>query len=235
MPKSAPTKKVVIFIVEGGTDKSALENILKKIYANKNVHFEVTSGDITSDKDITLENVEEQVYKYVERCIRRGKFRKSDIWGIVQLFDTDGAYIPDELILEGDVDGFFYTATNIVSKSIERVQERNSKKSQLMDHLKALDSINSIPYRGYYFSCNLDHALYNEQNLTLEEKDDYADEFYRQFRGKETVFIDFLKQDVANGVSDRYRDSWKFIMEKAHSLARHTNFHIYFEENPYWG
>lgn len=38
--------KVVVFIVEGGTDKRVLENIFKKIYRHKEIHFEFTHGDI---------------------------------------------------------------------------------------------------------------------------------------------------------------------------------------------
>ena len=40
------TRKTVIFIVEGNTDKTALENIFRKIYKNKNINVEVTQGDI---------------------------------------------------------------------------------------------------------------------------------------------------------------------------------------------
>lgn len=36
------TRKTVIFIVEGNTDKTALENIFRKIYKNKNINVEVT-------------------------------------------------------------------------------------------------------------------------------------------------------------------------------------------------
>ncbi|MCX4328792.1 MAG: hypothetical protein OSJ45_16165 [Lachnospiraceae bacterium] len=43
-------KKAVVFIVEGATDKKALENIFKKIYRHKEIHFEFTCGDLSSDK-----------------------------------------------------------------------------------------------------------------------------------------------------------------------------------------
>lgn len=32
--------KVILFIVEGATDKKALENIFKKIYCNKAIHID---------------------------------------------------------------------------------------------------------------------------------------------------------------------------------------------------
>ena len=49
---SKPTKKTVFFIVEGNTDKSALENIFRKIYKYRNIRFEFTNGDVTSITNI---------------------------------------------------------------------------------------------------------------------------------------------------------------------------------------
>lgn len=103
----------------------------------------------------------------------------------------------------------------------------------MMNYLLSLDKINGIPYVGYFMSSNLDHALYDEQNLDGELKGEYADEFYTEFQGKELLFIDFLKDEVANGVPSSFSASWKYIKENVHSLERHTNLHIYFETNPY--
>ena len=57
--------KVVLFIVEGATDKRALASIFRKIYRNRTVRFEFTHGDITSDETISIKNVEDEIYKYV--------------------------------------------------------------------------------------------------------------------------------------------------------------------------
>ena len=55
----AKEKKTIIFIVEGSSDKAALENIFKKIYRrNKEIDFGFTNGDITSDPTVTIANVE---------------------------------------------------------------------------------------------------------------------------------------------------------------------------------
>ena len=43
------TKKAVIFIVEGKSDKKALEHIFQVIYKHKNFTFEFNRGDVTSD------------------------------------------------------------------------------------------------------------------------------------------------------------------------------------------
>ena len=43
-------------------------------------------------------------------------------------------------------------------------------------------------------SSNLDHALYDEQNLSDEEKKERADELAGLFLNKPEVFIDYLNQ-----------------------------------------
>ena len=67
--------KAVIFIVEGATDKKALENIFKKIYRYKEIHFEFTHGDITSDENIDKSNVETEIYKFVDRYRKDKKLK----------------------------------------------------------------------------------------------------------------------------------------------------------------
>lgn len=68
--------KVVLFIVEGATDKRALASIFRKIYRNRTVRFEFTHGDITSDETISIKNVEDEIYKYVKSYIDISKIKK---------------------------------------------------------------------------------------------------------------------------------------------------------------
>jgi spore coat polysaccharide biosynthesis predicted glycosyltransferase SpsG len=42
-------KKAMIFIVEGISDKEALEPIVAELLDSKNIRFEVVRGDITAD------------------------------------------------------------------------------------------------------------------------------------------------------------------------------------------
>lgn len=46
------------------------------------------------------------------------------------------------------------------------------------------------------------------------------------------MFIEFLNDEVVNGVPNTMSTSWRFIMDGLHSLERHTNLHIYFIQNP---
>ena len=70
-------KKTIIFIVEGSSDKAALENIFKKIYRrNKEIDFGFTNGDITSDPTVTIANVENRIYEAVQEVIKDKKLKK---------------------------------------------------------------------------------------------------------------------------------------------------------------
>ncbi len=225
-------KKVVIFIVEGQTDKRTLEKIFKKIYRNKNIHYEVTDGDITTNDKININNVENEIFNLINAYLKDQKLKVSDVWQIVHIFDMDGAYIPDDNIIEGSSSKFVYSTTNISCNNIEKVKERNSKKRTIMDYLLKVSTIRNIPYKCYYLSSNLEHALYDKLNLSEEEKRDYADNFYDMFLDKEILFVEFLNKVVVNGVPDSFPSSWRYIKEELHSLERHTNLNLYFKENP---
>lgn len=224
--------KVVLFIVEGATDKRALESIFRKIYRNRTVRFEFTHGDITSDETISKKNVEDEIYKYVKSYIDMSKIKKSDIWQIVQIFDMDGAYVDDSRIAEGETREFFYTEKEISCKNHEKILMRNKHKRELMEYLLSLQEIKGISYEGYYMSCNLDHALYGLLNLSDEEKKNRADSFYLAFWDHPELFLPFLVKYVVNGVPNSFPASWIYIKEDNHSLERHTNLHIYFSKHP---
>ena len=229
----AKEKKTIIFIVEGSSDKAALENIFKKIYRrNKEIDFGFTNGDITSDPTVTIANVENRIYETVQEVIKDKKLKKSDVIQVVQIFDMDGAYISDSAIKNGPTYAFEYSTTNISCTYPQRAIERNQDKRKLMDYLLSLTTIKSFPYEMYFMSCNLDHALYNKINLDKDLKQEYADEFYERFIGKEHLFPAFLESDVVNGVPDNMGASWRYIKEGLHSLERHTNLHIYFKTHP---
>ncbi|MBT9776359.1 hypothetical protein GPL15_07570 [Clostridium sp. MCC353] len=229
MARSRPT---VLFIVEGISDRTALKKIFQKLYKFKEINFEVTDGDITSDETITVQNVEDKIYKIVKKFMDDKKLSKRDILQIVQIFDTDGTFIENKYIEIGEDTKFEYTLFSIKCKYPQRVADRNKRKSEIMNHLLNVQDIKGITYDKYFMSCNLDHALYNEQNLSDDLKQEYADEFYSTFKDAPKAFVEFLKEEVVNGVPLSYPQSWRYIKEGRHSLERHTNLNIYFDKNP---
>lgn len=227
------TRKTVLFIVEGPSDKSALEKIFKKIYRyERGIEFRFTDGDISSDPEITITTVEDRIYGIVDVFLKDRKLKKSDIFQVIQIFDMDGAYIPDEAINQGDSGAFVYSLNGISCSNTQKVKDRNVLKRKIMDHLLSVHEIKGLAYEMYFMSCNLDHALYNEINLEKEKKQVYADAFYERFLGNEDKFIGFLQADVVNGVPDSFNASWHYIKEDLHSVERHTNLHIYFINHP---
>lgn len=233
MVKGREVKKAVVFIVEGNSDKRALEKIFQTIYKHKNIVFKFMGEDITSNEEMNKSNVCEAIYKKVDKYMRDNKLKKRDIWQIVHIFDTDGTYVPESAVASGRSSKFVYSETQISCKSRNKILERNERKSEMMNFLLKQNEINGISYIGYFMSSNLDHALYNEQNLDDELKGKYADAFYAEFQGRELLFVDFLKDEIVNGVPDLYPQSWRYIKEGLRSLERHTNLHVYFETNPY--
>lgn len=227
------SRKTVLFIVEGASDKNALEMIFKRIYRqNRQIEFRFTQGDISSDWNITVSNVEDRINSVVLQFLNDSKLRRSDLYQIIQIFDMDGAFIDEADIHTGLSGKIMYYPNEIQCRDITKVKERNTHKSQILRYLLQVDQIKGTSYEMYFMSCNLDHALYDQQNLDDERKVEYADAFYEQFAGTEPVFIAFLKSDVANGVPDSYPDSWRYIQEGRHSLERHSNLHIYFDKHP---
>lgn len=228
-----PMKKTVLFVVEGFSDRDALKRIFKKIYINRQIEFCFTKGDITSDKSVSINNVEDKLYKIIKSFFNQSKMNVSNIYQIVHLFDTDGVYIPDSAAVTGETKDFLYTTTTISCKEPARIVKRNTEKRKILNYLQNLKSIRSIPYTAYYMSCNLDHVLYNEQNLSDDLKTVYADAFYETFIGKEEKFVDFLKTEAVNGVPDTsLKATWDYIKQGLRSLERHTNLHYYFIDHP---
>ena len=146
-------RKTVLFIVEGPSDKSALEKIFKKIYKrNRNIDFKFTDGDISSDPGITKENVEDRIYSIVDKYIKDKKLKKKDIYQVVQIFDMDGAYIPEEAISKGESYAFVYSTKGISCTNPERVKERNDRKKAILNYLLSINDVKSLPYEVYFVS-----------------------------------------------------------------------------------
>ena len=124
-------KKYVLVIVEGASDKAALEVLFTRFCCPKGTETIVTHGDITSDKNVSESNI-----------------------------DTDGAFIPDGRITQDDsADGFVYSDTMIMARDISKVISRNARKRANVEKLLCTHTMWDIQYSMYYMSCDLDHAL----------------------------------------------------------------------------
>ena len=223
------TKKVILFIVEGITDKTALGAVLDAILSNEKIHFAITEGDITTKDDVNASNVIRRINEIVKFTQERYHFKASDLLEVVHLIDTDGAFIPDDAVIDNpDATHIQYTLQNIQTNDVEKIIERNQKKLSLVKLLRSKTEINKKPYKMFYFSRNQEHILHNEaRELTASEKNALADQFDDMYGDAPEAFLEFIKsRDFA--VPGDYAKTWNFIEDGTHSLERWSNFHLYF-------
>jgi hypothetical protein len=225
------TKKIILFIVEGTSDRDSLSLILSRLINEEAIEFQVFYGDITADRYSTQQNIITRIDNEVKKFIKRlNGIKRDDICKIVHLIDIDGAYIKNEecFIEDPSIErGFAYTDKTISGNSINNILNRNEKKSSIMNKISSLSVVGGTSYSAYYFSCNLDHVLHDERNLGGDLKSDCAFDFAERFDGKEDDFIKFLHESDFAAPGD-HKATWTFIKEGYNSLDKYCNFHLFF-------
>ena len=234
-----PSRKIILFIVEGITEQTCLAYTLSKLLNDNQVEFAVLSGDITTSKGVTLSNAAAKLGDIVRGYASR-TFRASDFLEVVHLVDMDGAYISDDYVSIKKADTPsdpskpqrpYYSKDHIYSNNVEAIITRNHQKAEILDKLIDIKRIwKTIPYSVYYFSCNLDHIMHNNSNLAERDKYKYANSFDKTYGNNPQAFLKFLLHtDFA--VKGKYDETWEFIKADNNSLNRYTNFHLFFS-NP---
>ena len=107
---------------------------------------------------------------------------------------------------------------------------RNQIKVRNLDAINSTTRVFNLPIEAYYFSCNLDHVLYEERNLEQSLKETYAFDFADRYEDKESEFIDFVG-DRSLSFSFNYKDTWTKIKQGNNSLLKHTNLIVFFLNN----
>jgi hypothetical protein len=224
-------KKIVFVIVEGPSDDMAFGILLNRIYDKNVVHIKIMRGDITSDSSVNSSNIVARIGEVVKTYAKANHFERSHFKEIIHLIDMDGSYIPDGHVIE-DMSARkpVYTLTDIRTANPDRIVHRNDRKRENIDRICSCTKIwTSIPYSAYYMSSNLDHVLYGKINSTDDDKENDAYVFAKQYKNNIPGFIEYLSESDFS-VSDDYKESWNYIKEDLHSLERHTNFGICFQE-----
>lgn len=226
-------KKILLFLVEGLTDMQALSLPVSHIFRDYNVRFQVIRTDVTSDESVTPRTIEKELTGRVDKFLAEYPFvRKGDIGRIVQLIDTDGAFVGPQHIKQAGDRRTAYSEEEILAKDKERLLLRNMRKRTIvykLVHTQALKS--TIPYEVYYFSRNMEHVLQKDASdrLTKQEKEAYAFSFADRYDGNEQGFLSLLGSDELN-VPGTYEETWHFIMEGTASLRRYSNFYHLFRQ-----
>ena len=225
-------RKVILFIVEGFSDKEALNGILSELYEDKSIVFSIVDGDITTQNSTRSENIRDKIGECIKKAIQRDKFLKTDIELVIHLIDTDGAYISDDNIIENKDVKLKYTETCIETNEVENIKKRNEKKRFILNILSSMSSVykgkNSIPYYMFYMSCNLEHVLHNIQNAIDNEKVNLAERLEDEYIDNPDEFVKFMSNSTFS-VQGGYKETWEFIKKDLNSLNRYSNFHLFFQ------
>ena len=224
-----PRKKIVFVIVEGPSDEEALGVLLNRIYDSKAVYVQVMHCDITTELDVNAGNVVAKIGDVVKQYAGRA-FKSGDFSRIIHITDMDGAFIPDDAVVEDNTAVKpIYSATEIRTQRKSGIENRNQRKRECLNRLSSASRIWGVPYQIYYMSCNLDHALYGKLNSTDDEKEADAFAFAKKYRDDIPGFMKYISESDFS-VAGCYPQSWQYIREGLHSLERHTNFGLCFQE-----
>lgn len=225
------TDKIILFLVEGPTDEDTLALIYSKLVKGHDIKFEVLHTDITADEEMTVKYIEKRIKEVVDIYLNKNPFiKKSDILKVIQIIDTDGAFVPSAFVKQSDTGKTEYFDTYISAKNKDRLIRRNISKRSIVYKLVHSENIAGFPYEIYYFSRNIEHVLHNiAEDLTDEEKEDLAFEIADQYSDCPEDFLKLLYEGDFH-VAGTYKDTWDFIMENENSLKRHCNMSVFFEK-----
>ncbi len=223
----ATEKKVLLFVVEGPTEETALAGIMEDIFATNRIFFDVVHGDITAQGNGSKKPRERVRDLVITQMGRNKGYGWNDLERIVQICDTDGAFVTDDKVLLSAGSGIEYTDISILTPNPEGIRRRNCEKADAMRQLSHVHALTyrkkSVPYGLYYFSRNMEHALHGRgETLTDRAKVELANEFRRRFDGDPEGFKRFVGgTDVL--VPGDYRQTWDYLEDEAHSLERGSN------------
>ena len=223
-------KKTVLVIVEGVSDEEALGMIFSNLYDKNSVYVKIMHSDITSDYRNRPELIISRIGKIIKDYLKEAFLKKNDFQEVIHLVDMDGAFAPDDCIVEDpNKVEVFYSPTEIKTNKVDKIIKRNLHKRQCLNRLRSTPEVMGIPYRIYYMSCNLDHVLYNKQNSTDEEKESDAHAFAKKYKSDLDGFLGYIS-DSDFSVIDDYTTSWEYITQGKRSLERHSNLGICFKD-----
>ncbi len=228
------SKKIILFIVEGSSERTALSLSMKKFFHREDVRFCLIKGDITSDTRHNTHNIITKIEDYIKYYLKMYSLQLSDLLRVIHIVDTDGTFIPDSAIMPTVGERIYYELDRILASNREGIIQRNRFKASNINRLLEQNTLfRKVSYTVHYFSRNLDHVLYNEIDmLTDDQKTEFADEFADTHADNIDAFVEFISESSFT-VKGTYSETWDFIRQNTNSLHRHSNVHLVFGLEPY--
>lgn len=223
-------KKIVLVIVEGPSDETALGIALNQVFDKDSVYVHIMHGDITTRKGVNLQNIVAKIGNDVRAYAKSQHYTAKDFKQIIHIVDTDGVYISDDKIIEDqECTKPMYETDGIHTNDTVGIVARNQQKRNNLFRLRSCGMVWNIPYRVYYMSCNLDHVLHDKRNSSDDEKENDAYVFAKKYRNDVSGFVKFINNSFFSVKGD-FKDSWNHIEKEQNSLERYTNLCVCIEE-----
>ena len=222
-------RKVLLFVVEGLSDKVSFEGQFVNYFSTFDVQVAVMRCDVTTV--VYSSQIKSYLNNRVEEFCSIEKLKKSDIKGIIHLVDTDGAFVSEGCVKQNSTDETEYTDKEILAKNRELIIERNKKKSMVLKTLCSMRTLAGINYTVYFLSRTLEHVLHNRiDNLSDQDKTKLSEAFDDLYADDLPGFLTFIADKVF-AVQGDYKQTWNFIKQETNSLKRYSNLHLLFEQN----
>mgnify|MGYP003407988767 FL=1 len=227
------SKKVILVIVEGQTEELILFDFLQERFSNAEVRIDIQCGDIVGNWNRKFGTAKVAIEDVVANYLELYRLIPSDLLAIIQFTDTDGCFIENKYIrVDRELARKMrYSPKAIyVSNQEKKLQmiQRNMDKAKSTVKLacsKTMKAINlRVPYCLGYFSINLDHVLWNEQNTTGRSKLDKAEQFLEQLEiPLDQFMMQFIPVNPQLPLEEKLEKSWIEIRKGLNSLQRSTN------------
>lgn len=201
---------------------------------------EISGGDPTSDIDIYPGNIEQSISDRIDRVTEEGIYiYPQEVVKIIQIVDTDGAYIDNQRIVERDTtskkENRSYFEDRIETNDKFATERNLQRKRENLDFLSSKRTFKlksrTVEYSIYFFSSNLEHFMYGEQNMESCRKVGAAKDFSLSCMDDLEVFLnkmrfgEFLLKELT------YDESWNYIKERGlRSLSRVSNINHLFSD-----
>ena len=227
------SKKVILVIVEGQTEEVILFDFLQERFSHAEVRIGIQCGDIVGNWNRKFGTSKVAIEDVVANYLELYRLIPSDLLAIIQFTDTDGCFIENKHIrVDRELAKKVRYSPRAIyvsnqEKKLQMIQRNLDKATSTvkLSSTKTMKAINlRVPYCLGYFSINLDHVLWDEQNTTGRSKLDKAEQFLAQL---DVPLDQFMMQFITvNGqltLEERLQKSWREIREGLNSLQRSTN------------
>lgn len=206
--------------MEGATDRQRF-SILQKLFDESELVIVPFQTDVLTNKSYA-----DRYKLHVKEALNKDKlYNIDDFDEIVQIIDTDGCFLPDNLIqVDHSVTSIKYTTTSIICENPGPLkQQRENKRNNISAILK------NGKIKLYYVSTNAEHAFDGIQNPPNRKKPDLALKMYAKYSKHLGALIEKLKEISPD--AETFEESWKFIMKDNNSLLAYSNIIFWLLEN----